>query len=37
MVGAVRGFKPGEKVAVSYVRDGQPHTVTVTLAEMAGE
>ncbi|MEV6868130.1 trypsin-like peptidase domain-containing protein [Streptosporangium subroseum] len=37
VVGAVRGFKPGEKVAVSYVRDGQPHTVTVTLAEMAGE
>jgi len=37
VVGAVRGFKPGEKVAVSYVRDGQPHTVTVTLAEMAGQ
>jgi putative serine protease PepD len=37
VVGAVRGFKPGEKVAVAYVRDGQPHTVTVTLAAMTGQ
>ncbi|MFC7639858.1 S1C family serine protease [Streptosporangium lutulentum] len=33
VVGAVRGFKPGQKVVVAYVRDGQPHTVTVTLVE----
>jgi putative serine protease PepD len=37
VVGAVRGFKPGAKVSVSYVRDGQPDTVTVTLAEVAGQ
>ncbi|GAA2855686.1 trypsin-like peptidase domain-containing protein [Streptosporangium fragile] len=37
VVGAVRGFKPGQKVTITYVRDGQPQTVTVTLAEKTGE
>ncbi len=33
VIGAVRGFKPGEKVTLVYLRDGQSQTVTVTLAE----
>ncbi|MFS1299157.1 S1C family serine protease [Streptosporangium longisporum] len=37
VVGAVRGLKPGRQVTLSYVRDGQPGTVTVTLAEKTGE
>ncbi|MEU4537942.1 trypsin-like peptidase domain-containing protein [Streptosporangium sp. NPDC023825] len=37
VVGAVRGFKPGQQVTIAYVRDGQPGTVTVTLAEKTGE
>ncbi|MER5643051.1 trypsin-like peptidase domain-containing protein [Streptosporangium sp. NPDC002524] len=37
VVGAVRGFKPGQQVTIAYVRDGQPQTVTVTLAEKTGE
>ncbi|GAA4228687.1 putative serine protease PepD [Streptosporangium album] len=37
VVGAVRGFKPGQKVTVTYVRDGRPQTATVTLAEKTGE
>jgi putative serine protease PepD len=37
VVGAVRGFRPGDKVEVSYVRDGRPATTTVTLAEAAGQ
>ncbi|MDP9862213.1 MULTISPECIES: S1C family serine protease [Streptosporangium] len=37
VVGAVRGFKPGQKVTVTYVRDGQTQTATVTLVEKAGE
>ncbi|WP_245651475.1 S1C family serine protease [Streptosporangium amethystogenes] len=37
VVGAVRGFKPGQQVTVAYVRDGQPQTVTVTLTEKTGE
>ncbi|MET8052109.1 trypsin-like peptidase domain-containing protein [Streptosporangium sp. NPDC005286] len=37
VVGAVRGFKPGQQVTVAYVRDGQSQTVTVTLAEKTGE
>jgi len=37
VVGAVRGFKPGQQVSITYVRDGRPHTVTVTLAERTGE
>jgi putative serine protease PepD len=27
----VDGKKPGDKLAVTYVRDGDTHTVTVTL------
>ncbi|MEU4831093.1 trypsin-like peptidase domain-containing protein [Streptosporangium sp. NPDC023615] len=37
VVGAVRGFKPGRQVTISYVRDGQPQTATVTLAEKTAE
>ncbi|MFF5206012.1 S1C family serine protease [Streptosporangium sp. NPDC000396] len=37
VVGAVRGFKPGQKVTIAYVRDGRPQTTTVTLAEKTGE
>lgn len=37
VVGAVRGFKPGQKVTVTYVRDGRTQTATVTLAEKTGE
>ncbi|WP_440102828.1 S1C family serine protease [Streptosporangium sp. H16] len=37
VVGAVRGFKPGQQVTIAYVRDGQSGTVTVTLAEKTGE
>lgn len=33
VVGAVRGFKVGEKVKITYVRDGQSHEVAVTLKE----
>lgn len=37
VVGAVRGFKPGENVTLVYVRDGRSQTVTVTLAEKVGQ
>jgi putative serine protease PepD len=33
VVGQVRGFKVGEQVQITYMRDGKPQTVTVTLAE----
>ncbi|HEX4817418.1 MAG TPA: trypsin-like peptidase domain-containing protein [Nonomuraea sp.] len=33
VVGQVRGFKVGQRVELAYVRDGEPHTVTVTTAE----
>jgi putative serine protease PepD len=33
VVGAVRGYKPGTKVALTYVRNGSTATVTVTLTE----
>ncbi|MEV8634507.1 trypsin-like peptidase domain-containing protein [Streptosporangium sp. NPDC051023] len=33
VIGAVRGFKPGEKVTITYVRDGKSQTVTATLVE----
>jgi S1-C subfamily serine protease len=29
---AINTRQPGEKVAIRYRRNGQPHTVTVTLA-----
>ncbi|WP_188186758.1 S1C family serine protease [Nonomuraea sp. SYSU D8015] len=33
VVGQVRGFKPGQEVKITYVRDGQTNEVTVTLVE----
>ncbi|RVX40147.1 putative serine protease PepD [Nonomuraea polychroma] len=33
VVGQVRGFKPGQQVKITYVRDGQTNEVTVTLQE----
>ncbi|MFC4530569.1 S1C family serine protease [Sphaerisporangium dianthi] len=33
VVGAVRGYQPGTKVTLTYVRDGATSTVTVTLTE----
>ncbi len=33
VVGAVRGYKPGDKATIAYVRDGRASTVTVTLQE----
>jgi putative serine protease PepD len=33
---AVRGHNPGDKVALTYVRNGQKHTTNVTLASSTG-
>ncbi|MEV0231362.1 trypsin-like peptidase domain-containing protein [Nonomuraea sp. NPDC050786] len=33
VVGQVRGFKPGQQVKITYMRDGKTHDVTVTLEE----
>ncbi|MGR6921023.1 S1C family serine protease [[Actinomadura] parvosata] len=33
VVGQVRGFKPGQEVKITYMRDGTTHEVTVTLSE----
>ncbi|MEZ7131915.1 S1C family serine protease [Nonomuraea sp. AD125B] len=33
VVGQVRGFKPGQAVKITYMRDGQAHDATVTLVE----
>lgn len=33
VVAAVRGFKPGDRVTITVVRDGKERTVTVTLGE----
>ncbi len=33
VVGAVRGYQPGTKVTLTYVRNGSTSTVTVTLTE----
>ncbi|MER6951098.1 trypsin-like peptidase domain-containing protein [Nonomuraea sp. NPDC000554] len=33
VLGQVRGFKPGQQVKLTYVRDGKTHDVTVTLQE----
>jgi putative serine protease PepD len=33
---AVRGHNPGDKVAMTYVRNGQKHTTNVTLASSTG-
>lgn len=35
VVGLVRGYKPGDKATITYVRNGQTSTVTVTLQEKA--
>ncbi|MEV5323854.1 trypsin-like peptidase domain-containing protein [Nonomuraea sp. NPDC052634] len=35
VVGQVRGFKPGQEVKITYMRDGDSHEVNVTLAENA--
>nr|BFE77785.1 hypothetical protein GCM10020093_003860 [Planobispora longispora] len=37
VVGVVRGLKPGDKVTLTYVRDGRTLTATATLAEKTGE
>ncbi|SDH62895.1 putative serine protease PepD [Sinosporangium album] len=37
VVGAVRGFKPGDQVTITYVRGGQTQTATVSLAEKPAE
>ncbi|MGW4795354.1 S1C family serine protease [Nonomuraea sp. NPDC004297] len=33
VVGQVRGFKPGQEVKITYMRDGSTHEVDVTLSE----
>ncbi|MEV7006917.1 trypsin-like peptidase domain-containing protein [Streptosporangium sp. NPDC051022] len=33
VIGAVRGFKPGDKATIVYLRNGQSQTAEVTLAE----
>ncbi|MFG2074467.1 S1C family serine protease [Nonomuraea maritima] len=33
VVGQVRGFKPGQEVKITYMRDGKTHEVNVTLQE----
>ncbi|MEV0623805.1 trypsin-like peptidase domain-containing protein [Nonomuraea sp. NPDC050404] len=33
VVGQVRGFKPGQEVKITYMRDGATHEVNVTLVE----
>ncbi|MFD0884702.1 S1C family serine protease [Streptosporangium algeriense] len=37
VVGAIRGLKPGDKVTITYLRDGKPQTATATLVEKAGQ
>jgi Trypsin-like serine proteases, typically periplasmic, contain C-terminal PDZ domain len=37
VTGMIRGFKPGDQVTLSYVRDGETETVTVTLAERTAD
>jgi putative serine protease PepD len=34
LTAAIRTYKPGDKVTVTYTRDGQSHTADVTLAEL---
>jgi putative serine protease PepD len=34
LTAAIRTFKPGDKVTVTYTRDGQEHTADVTLGEL---
>ncbi|HVS66939.1 MAG TPA: trypsin-like peptidase domain-containing protein [Mycobacteriales bacterium] len=35
VIAAVRSFQPGDHISVTYVRNGQSHTVSVTLANAA--
>ncbi|SDL28021.1 S1C family serine protease [Nonomuraea jiangxiensis] len=35
VVGQVRGFKPGQQVKITYMRDGTSHEVTVTLQKQS--
>ncbi|MFI7612697.1 S1C family serine protease [Nonomuraea terrae] len=35
VVGQVRGFKPGQEVKITYMRDGKTHEVDVTLEEQS--
>ncbi|MBG0829886.1 trypsin-like peptidase domain-containing protein [Planomonospora sp. ID67723] len=37
VVGAIRSLKPGDKVVLTYVRDGRTQTTTATLVEKTGE
>ncbi|MFC3980927.1 S1C family serine protease [Streptosporangium jomthongense] len=37
VVGAIRGLKPGDKVTITYLRDGKPQTATATLVEKTGQ
>ena len=37
VVGMIRGFKPGDRVTITYVRDDQTQTATVTLAERTAD
>ncbi|MBB5964165.1 S1C family serine protease [Planomonospora venezuelensis] len=37
VVGAIRGLKPGDRIVITYVRDGRTQTVTATLVEKTGE
>ncbi|MEJ7830304.1 MAG: trypsin-like peptidase domain-containing protein [Segetibacter sp.] len=36
MVGVISSYKPGDKVAVTYVRDGKENSATLTLKNRAG-
>jgi putative serine protease PepD len=36
VVGMIRGFKPGDRITVTYVRDDETRTAEVTLAERGG-
>ena len=31
LVATIRGHRPGEKVTITYLRDGKTHTTTATL------
>ncbi|GII00280.1 S1C family serine protease [Planobispora takensis] len=37
VVGAIRSLKPGDRVTLTYVRDGRTETATATLTEKTGE
>jgi S1-C subfamily serine protease len=33
---AIRGHSPGDKIAMTYIRSGQKHTVNIALASSSG-